>query len=481
MTEPSNASQDTASPESTSGNDLPAAIVSPARPAWWAWLIPAAALVVVIFLFSTYVIKSGSIITVELEDGHGLKAGDVLRCRGIVVGEVERVVLDQELDGVVVTVRLQADAEDIARAGSRFWVVRPTLSLTEVGGLETITGPHYLTVLPGSGEPQSQFVALAKPPVLAGKDPQGLEIELSADRRGSLSVGAPISYRQIQIGMVLSVGLASDAATVNVRLYIEPRYTYLVRANSVFWNVSGANIDLSFGGFSYKVDSLAALIKGGVAMATPQTPGATVTTGHRFALQEKANKEWLTWRPNLPVGAALLPPGTRQPKMVRITVSRMQRRILKRTRRYSGWVLPVAGGVLGPATLLATGEAKENAQLEVAGQRVGMASLESERRGPLIHLKLKLTDAEPWTQQSGGYRALTEPIHCLILTDGTGTPMAIDAGRLISHDGGWQIDKAIAFEPGMHGAAVVARSDGVLVGILSVTDGSGTILSVDLP
>jgi hypothetical protein len=108
-----------------------------------------------------------------------------------------------------------------------------------------------------------------------------------------------------------------------------------------------------------------------------------------------------------------------------------------------------------------------------------LANLKAELRGGLIHLKLKLAGTEPWTSDSG-VRTLTEAIDCLVLTDGTTTPLAIDAGRLHSSGNGWQIDKAIAFDPDMHGAAVVARSDGVLVGILSVSDGSGTILPVDL-
>jgi paraquat-inducible protein B len=82
----------------------------------------------------------GQLITVYAEEGHGVKAGDALRYRGIDVGVVERVELSSKLDRVELYLRLDPDAHSLARAGSRFWVVRPQLTLDSFQGLETVVG-----------------------------------------------------------------------------------------------------------------------------------------------------------------------------------------------------------------------------------------------------------------------------------------------------------------------------------------------------
>ena len=286
-------------PAQNGTEQMPAATVEPARRRKWVWLIPLAAVVLAAGLVTGYVVKRGPVITVTMAHGHGLKPKDVLRCRGIVIGQIESVKLSSDLESIEVAVRLDPTARHVARQGSRFWVVRPRVDLTGVAGLDTITGPRYLAVRPGDGDRQSTFVALAEPPAVDRIDPDGLEIELIADRRHSLRSGAPILYRQMRIGTVLSVGLSIDAASVEIRAYVEPAFAPLVRDNSQFWNVSGVDFDLDLTGLSLDVESLQSLLDGGVAMATPNPPGQRVATGHRFTLSEDAEDNWLLWRPEI--------------------------------------------------------------------------------------------------------------------------------------------------------------------------------------
>jgi len=58
-------------------------------------------------------------------------------------------------------------------------------------------------------------------------------------RTGGLRPGAPLTYRGVRIGNVVSSGLASDASAVDVRVYVLPAYRELVCEHSKFWNVSG--------------------------------------------------------------------------------------------------------------------------------------------------------------------------------------------------------------------------------------------------
>ena len=83
---------------------------------------------------------------------------------------------------------------------------------------------------------------------------------------------------------------------------IDPEYTDLVRFNSRFWPVSGLEIEAGFQkGVRISVDSVSSWLRGGIAFATPDTPGQHVVTGHRFML-EKPKEEWLEWEPRIAIG-----------------------------------------------------------------------------------------------------------------------------------------------------------------------------------
>ena len=129
------------------------AVVVPTRTArsttrlWWVTLF---AVVGVVALMVMSLKSHGPTILIRFAEGHGLKTGDVLRFRGIVIGEVTEVVLTPDLGRVAVKVRLQAKAAHVARRGSQFWIERPRVSLSHVSGLETVVGAKFLNVHSGT-------------------------------------------------------------------------------------------------------------------------------------------------------------------------------------------------------------------------------------------------------------------------------------------------------------------------------------------
>ena len=250
-------------------------------------------------------------ITIYFANGHGLTIGDELRHRGIMVGEVTSVDLDKNLAGVSVRVRLASSASDLARAGTHFWVERPRIGFSGIRGLETIVGGRYLGVLPGppNAPPRDQFTGLENAPVAVERVAGGLEIVLDSPHRYGVDAGAPLTHRGVEIGTILAVGLASDAASVELRAYVYPEYRSLVRDNTRFWSTSGIDLDIGVSGVHFSADTLATIAAGGVALATPETEGRVVSTGHRFQLLERPADEskWHEWRPRLAVGAAQLP------------------------------------------------------------------------------------------------------------------------------------------------------------------------------
>lgn len=457
-----------ASDEATSR--LPQALIVQRRRPSAYWVLPVATMVLAVWIGYRSWAERGLVITVQLEQGHGLAAGDEIRYRGIVVGTVRDVEVSDGLEGIVVTAALQTHSAQIARAGARFWVVRPQLNLAEVAGLETIIGPRYLAVLPGEGERKRNFVGLEAPPVVSHLEPGDIEIVLEASRRGGIRAGAPLTYRQVPIGTVLSVGLASDAGAVEVRVHVRKAYVQLIRRDSRFWNVSGLNAQFGLGGVSLDVDSLETLFAGGIALATPPDAGDVVHNGHRFPLFEKADEEWLTWSPLVAIGSSFLPPGTAMPAPSRIVLTRKSGGWLRSDRSFSGWGLQTDRGLLGPADLLDRKGDDETGSyvLEVAGQPVPLQAAPAWSEGGLAQRDVHVADSV-WP--SDRLRVPSDPEDCIAVADPNGAPLPLAASRLTLEDGAWMIDSGIAMDVAWHGACVLSRQDGRIVGLVLVDNG----------
>jgi hypothetical protein len=137
----------------------------------------------------------------------------------------------------------------------------------------------------------------------------GLHIVLVGSRLGSIAVGDPVYYREVQVGEVTAIDLEDDAASVLVHAVIGRRYAPLVQEGSMFWNASGLRFDWSlFKGAQLDLESLKALLAGGVAFATPEIQGAQAADGSYFALHDKPDDAWLAWRPAVRLGPPDVPP-----------------------------------------------------------------------------------------------------------------------------------------------------------------------------
>lgn len=442
-------------------------------PRWsWVWILPLLAAVLAAVLAWQAFGARGSAITIHLDEGHGLKPGAALRYRGIQVGEVSDVALFGETDGILVTVTLHDDGEDLARVGSRFWVVRPQVGWEGIGGLETLIGARYLAVLPGRGAPRGSFVGLEAPPLADALEP-GLDLTLMAQRRSGLSPGSAVTFRQLRVGTVLSVGLASDGSGVLVGLRIRPEYAPLIREKTRFWSTSGLSLDVGITGLQLHLDTLSSLLSGGVALAVPPDAGEVARTGKRFTLLDAPEDDWLEWEPTVAVGHSLLPPGVVPPTPLRATLrwseSRLFTSFWTADEQRDGWVLLLADGLLGPTDLLTVPEdAHEGtAELQVAGDVLLLDPPAEPVVGGLSRLHRRPAStgfAVASTRSPDG------PEDCLLVADPATEPLSLARSRFEVGEGGWQVDASQPLGTAWHGAAVVARADGALIGVLVVDD-----------
>ena len=267
------------------------------------WIVPIVALAVGGWMVFREFQNRGPEITIEFAEGKGVEPRKTtLIYLGVSVGTVTAVDLKEDLTGVKVTLRLDKNAEGLAREGAQFWIVHPEIGLTGVRGLETLFTGARINSRPGKGEPATHFKGLDKAPPVENVD-EGRAFVLQADRLGSMSPGAPVLYREVKVGVVETSKLDTDGSSVLIRIRVKTPFVNLVRANTRFWNAGGVSFKMSLLGAEVKSTSLESLFSGGVAFATPDSSplAAPAVDGTTFILHQEMDKEWLKWRPRIEI------------------------------------------------------------------------------------------------------------------------------------------------------------------------------------
>jgi paraquat-inducible protein B len=203
------------------------------------------------------------------------------------IGTVTAIDVSPDLDHVVVTAELRHGSEQFLAADSTFWVARPRITASQVSGLETLLSGAFVAVDPGgSKQERRHFQGLADPPVIT-TDAPGRRYLLRSDALGSLNLGVPVYYRDIQVGQVTRYELDADGGAVTVEVFVNSPHDALVRTNTRFWNASGIDVQLGADGLQVDTQSVISLLIGGVAFDTPddlETTGAVAPADQFFPL-----------------------------------------------------------------------------------------------------------------------------------------------------------------------------------------------------
>ncbi|TRW98799.1 MCE family protein [Paracoccus sp. M683] len=251
------------------------------------WLVPILALIVTLAIAWNAYSNRGKIIEVEFADATGINPGEtVLKFREITVGQVESVAFTEDLEKVVVHIRVDQDVAPYIDSDAQFWIVRPQVSAQGVTRLDTVlTGAFiegYWTA--SRGEPQNRFAGLERAP-LTREDAKGTWITLSAENAEGLSEGAPVLFRGLEVGRMENLRLSDRDETVLADVFIAAPHDARLSSATVFWDVSGFSLSLGAQGISFNMNSLASLVQGGVEFDTLTSGGNPVQPGHLFRLQ----------------------------------------------------------------------------------------------------------------------------------------------------------------------------------------------------
>ncbi|MDR0576651.1 MAG: MlaD family protein [Candidatus Accumulibacter sp.] len=235
------------------------------------WLVPAAAALIGASMLIQAWLSVGPDIFVTFRTAAGLEAGKTpVKFKDVTVGTVSGIALSEDGSRVVATISLDKRAENLARADTRFWVVRPRIGASGVSGVDTLFSGAYIGVDRGASSDTSRnFTGLEAPPAVPGDMP-GKSFVLRTEELGSLDIGSPVYHRRVQVGRVTSYRLDEDGSCVRLQIFVDAPYDRFVTAGTRFWNASGVDVSLGADGIRLKTQSLAAIVSGGIAFATPE-------------------------------------------------------------------------------------------------------------------------------------------------------------------------------------------------------------------
>jgi paraquat-inducible protein B len=261
----------TETPRDTELPPVPAAlaVAKSRRPMQVVWLVPLAAVLIGGWLAVKAVRERGPVITISFKTAEGIEAGKTrIKYKSVDIGLVKSVTLSEDRTRVIATAELTKQSEGLLVSDTTFWVARARITGGSVSGLGTLLAGSYIGVDVGKAEDeQREFVGLEVPPLFTTDSP-GRQFVLHAANLGSLDIGAPVYFRRIQAGQVVSYKLDADGGGVAIRVFINAPYDKFVNPHTRFWQASGFDVTLDSAGVRLQTESVVSMLLGGLAFET---------------------------------------------------------------------------------------------------------------------------------------------------------------------------------------------------------------------
>ena len=267
---------------------LPRATTRRSRRVSIIWLVPLVAVAIGAWLAWDTLSKEGPTITVSFDSAEGLQAGQSqLKFKDITFGTVKNLELSPDHSHVIVTIATTHQAEPLLTDKTCFgWSSRVSSPATSPAS------KHYCRAAMSAccparppAKPMRKFIGREDPPILQAHTP-GRIFVLQAKRLGSISVGSPIFFRDLSVGQVLGWDIADMAEYVTIRAFVRAPFDTYVHDQTRFWNASGISVKLGGTGIDVQLESLRALLLGGIAFDTPaaEIHAAATPENHVFPL-----------------------------------------------------------------------------------------------------------------------------------------------------------------------------------------------------
>lgn len=253
-------------------DSIPQAIAVPKRRMRFSavWIIPVVAALVALGIWVQRIMTEGPTVTIVFKEAAGIESGKTfVKYKDVNIGLVKAIKLSDDFKRVVVTVKIEKSAAGLLVEDSRFWIEHPRATLSGISGIGTLLSGNYIGLEPGkSRQVRRVFTGQEAPPAITVDQP-GRQFMLQSNTLGSIGIGSPLYYRQLNVGQVTGYDLAEDGRSVRIEFFVRAPYDQYVTDQTRFWQASGVDVSLGTEGFSVQTQSVLSLLIGGIAFETP--------------------------------------------------------------------------------------------------------------------------------------------------------------------------------------------------------------------
>lgn len=256
------------------------------------WIVPFIALLIAGWLAFQYYSELGPKIRIKFPTNEGLKAGQSqIKYKDVPIGTVEKITLDEDGDGVVVTARMDNSAKPFLNKDAKFWIVKPEVGLSGVRGLDTLISGTYIGMYAKKGgEFKETFIGTDHSFLnnLGGGKYYMLRTPVGIS---SVRQGTPVYFKNIKVGQVEYVVLDNDKAFIDVIVFINKEYTDFVHRRSKFWVRSTVDMTLNNGSLDINVAPVTDLLNGAIEFSSPEIEGdKTIPDAFSFTLYRSKSR-----------------------------------------------------------------------------------------------------------------------------------------------------------------------------------------------
>lgn len=249
------------------------------------WFVPLVAFGIGIWMVYAHYASQGPLIEIRFADADGIEPDKTkLRTKNVEIGEVLGMRLSENAKTVILSVRVEKENEHLLHKDSKFWIVRPRVSLLGVTGLGTLLSGAYIEMEPGSknaGTDRWRFKGLDAPPQTPSDTP-GLHLTLESDSSKHLHAGAPVMFGGMSAGKIEDAEFNPDTRLIQYSVFIVEPYDKLITDNTHFWLNSGVSADISADGLRLEFATLETIAGGGISFGIPdgQPLGSPISEEH---------------------------------------------------------------------------------------------------------------------------------------------------------------------------------------------------------
>ncbi|WP_028112757.1 MlaD family protein [Ferrimonas kyonanensis] len=210
-------------------------------------------------------------ISFSADSAEGLKPGSKIRLRGVDIGELTDVSASE--DGVRLNAAIRDNYRHLLVSGSEFWQVKGQLSFTGAKHIGNLLLGDFISVEPGSGDPQYRFELGSEAP---DSSRDGIALTLYRDDAAGLDVGSPVRFKQLPVGEVIGLDLESEGS-IGIEVWINAPYHQLVGGDSHFWLAQGLDISADLKALSVSSAPFGQLLNGGISFSRASAAKATAS------------------------------------------------------------------------------------------------------------------------------------------------------------------------------------------------------------